>query len=189
VRSLSSGMKRRLEIARALLHDPEILFMDEPTVGLDPQSRANIWDYLATLRQTMGITIIVTTHYIDEVGGADRVCVIDKGKILVEGTPSDLKAVHGVTLLRLQPEGADGRAAILAAHPDAMALPDGNMLVRFASLPEAEAALALLRGKVGLAVLEPPSLESVFLNLTGRALREEAPASGRATPPSGGRRK
>lgn len=188
-RTLSAGMKRRLEIARGLLHDPEILFMDEPTVGLDPQSRANIWQYLTDLRARTGLTIVVTTHYIDEVGGADRVCVIEKGKILVEGTPADLKAAHGTTLLRLQPEGAAGRATILAVHKDALTLPDGNILVRFASLPEAEAALAALRGQIGLATLEPPSLESVFLNLTGRALREEAPNSGRGRPPAGGRRR
>jgi len=189
VRALSAGMKRRLEIARGLLHDPEILFMDEPTVGLDPQSRANIWQYLAELRQRTGLTIVVTTHYIDEVGGADQVCVIDRGKILVHGTPAALKAAHGTTLLRLQPEGEDGRAAILSAHPDAIDTPDGTMLVRFASLPEAEGALAALRGRIGLATLEPPSLESVFLNLTGRALREEAPAPGRGKAQAGRGRK
>ncbi|SDG89294.1 ABC transporter ATP-binding protein [Pelagibacterium luteolum] len=189
VRSLSGGMKRRLEIARGLLHGPEILFMDEPTAGLDPQSRANIWDYLTTLREKTGITIVVSTHYIDEVASADQVCIIDDGKILVQGTPADLKAAHGTTLLRLQPEGTEGRAAILAAHTQTISLADGNILLRFASLPEAEATLAALRGQISLATLEPPSLESVFLSLTGRALREEAPISGRAKPASGGRRK
>lgn len=189
VRALSAGMKRRLEIARGLLHDPEILFMDEPTVGLDPQSRANIWQHLTDLREQTGLTVVVTTHYIDEVAEADDVCVIDRGKILVEGTPADLKAKHGVTLLRLQPEGTAGRQAIVSAHPDAMTLPDGNMLVRFTSLPEAETALAALRGKVALATLEPPSLESVFLSLTGRALREEAPNSGRGKPAGKGARR
>ena len=188
VRSLSAGMKRRLEIARGLLHDPEILFMDEPTVGLDPQSRANIWDHLTDLRARTGLTVVVTTHYIDEVGTADRVCVIDRGKILTDGTPAALKAAHGTTLLRLQPEGAQGREAILAAHPDAITAPDGAMLVRFASLPEAETALAALRGRIGLATLEPPSLESVFLNLTGRGLREDGPPQGRGKPGARGGR-
>jgi ABC-2 type transport system ATP-binding protein len=183
--SLSAGMKRRLEIARGLLHEPEILFMDEPTVGLDPQSRANIWDHLAKLRQRTGLTIIVTTHYIEEVGGADCICVIDKGKILVEGTPGELKAAHGTVLLRLRPQEGAGPEAILAAHPDAIAAPNGDLVVRFSSMPEAEAALAGLRGQIGLATLEPPSLESVFLNLTGRALREEGPAQGRGR--AGGR--
>ena len=189
VRSLSAGMKRRLEIARGLLHDPQILFMDEPTVGLDPQSRANIWQHLTELRTRTGLTIVVTTHYIDEVAGADEVCVIDRGKILVRGTPAALKSEHGITLLRLQPEGLDAGRAILAMHPHALAQPDGSMLVKFSSLPEAEAALAALRGKVALATLEPPSLESVFLNLTGRALREAGPGAGRGKPAVRGARK
>lgn len=176
-RALSAGMRRRLEIARGLLHEPEILFMDEPTVGLDPQSRANIWQHLSDLRARTGITLIVTTHYIDEVADADRICVIDAGKILVEGSPAALKAAHGTTLLRVQPEGTEGRAAVFAACPDAMQAPDGRLLLQFGSLPAAEAALAGLRGKIGIATLEPPSLESVFLTLTGRGLREAAPGA------------
>src|SRR5690606_40323171 len=103
VRALSSGMKLRLEIARALLHVPVILCLDEPTVGLDAQSRERIWQYLTTLRQQRELTILVTTHYIEEVEYCDRVCIIDHGKVLAENTPAALKAAHGDALVRVRP--------------------------------------------------------------------------------------
>ena len=91
VRSLSSGMKRRLEIARALVHDAEILLLDEPTVGLDAQSRDRIWSYIQRLRNERHITVLVTTHYIEEVEGCDRACIIDNGKVLALDTPDALR--------------------------------------------------------------------------------------------------
>jgi ABC-type multidrug transport system, ATPase component len=88
VRTLSSGMKRRLEIARAFVHDAQILFLDEPTVGMDAQSRDRLWGYVRRLRQERELTVIVTTHYIEEVDGADRICVIDRGHILANDAPA-----------------------------------------------------------------------------------------------------
>ena len=101
VRTLSSGMKRRLEIARALIHDARILFLDEPTVGLDAQSRERLWLYLHRLRRERELTVVVTTHYIEEVEGSDRVCIIDHGKVLAIDTPAALKAARGQSLLRI----------------------------------------------------------------------------------------
>src|SRR5215471_2130650 len=95
VRTLSSGMKRRLEIARALTHDSRILFLDEPTVGLDAQSRERVWQYVYRLRRERNLTVIATTHYIEEVEGCDRVCIIDRGRILAWDAPAMLKAAHG----------------------------------------------------------------------------------------------
>ncbi|MGH7441395.1 MAG: ATP-binding cassette domain-containing protein, partial [bacterium] len=93
VKTFSGGMKRRLEIARGLLHHPKILFLDEPTVGLDPQTRNHIWDYLKRLGKTEGITVFLTTHYMEEADkAADRVAIIDHGKILVQDSPAGLKA-------------------------------------------------------------------------------------------------
>ena len=103
VRTLSSGMKRRVEIARALIHDSRILFLDEPTVGLDAQSRERIWQYIGRLRSQRELTVVVTTHYIEEVEGCDRVCIIDRGQILAIDTPAALKAAHGQQLLRVVP--------------------------------------------------------------------------------------
>jgi ABC-2 type transport system ATP-binding protein len=100
VKHFSGGMKRRLEIARGLLHTPEVLFMDEPTIGLDPQTRNSIWKYLKDLNGTAGITIFFTTHYMDEAERvADRVAIIDQGKIVAEGSPEDLKKATGAKTL------------------------------------------------------------------------------------------
>jgi ABC-2 type transport system ATP-binding protein len=92
IRTFSGGMKRKLEIVRSLIHHPKILFLDEPTVGLDPVSRNNLWRYLKTVRQQEKTTIFLTTHYLDEAEESDRVCIINKGKIVVNGTPSDIKS-------------------------------------------------------------------------------------------------
>jgi ABC-2 type transport system ATP-binding protein len=100
VKQFSGGMKRRLEIARGLLHTPEVLFMDEPTIGLDPQTRNSIWKYLKNLNNTAGITVFFTTHYMDEAERvADRVAIIDHGKIVAEGTPEELKEKTGAKSL------------------------------------------------------------------------------------------
>src|SRR3979411_464521 len=95
VRTYSGGMKRRLEIARGMLHQPQILFLDEATLGLDPQTRQSIWKYLTELRAAKGITIFMTTHYMDEAEYCDRIAIIDKGKIVALGTPDELKAMVG----------------------------------------------------------------------------------------------
>ena len=91
----SGGMKRRLEIARGLVHAPQVLFLDEPTIGLDPQTRAAIWDYLHDLRQRTEITVFVTTHYMDEAEHCDRIAIMDNGEIVVEDTPEALKSSVG----------------------------------------------------------------------------------------------
>jgi ABC-2 type transport system ATP-binding protein len=91
VKSLSGGMKRKLEIIRSLMHKPKVLFLDEPTTGLDPVSRKSLWEYLKDIRAKTGTTIFLTTHYLEEAEGSDYVCIIDKGKIVAKGTPSDIK--------------------------------------------------------------------------------------------------
>jgi ABC-2 type transport system ATP-binding protein len=92
IKTFSGGMKRKLEIIRGLMHAPKVLFLDEPTTGLDPVSRKNLWEYLQKVRQEKGITIFLTTHYLDEAEGADTVCVINHGKIVSFGSPAQLKA-------------------------------------------------------------------------------------------------
>src|SRR6516165_1728178 len=119
VRSLSAGMKRRVEIARALVHDSTVLVLDEPTSGLDAQSRERIWAYLMRLKRERALTIIVTTHYIDEVEGCDRLCIIDRGRVLAIDTPAALKAAHGRELIRAVPQDAATAEAIRAAYPAA----------------------------------------------------------------------
>ena len=100
VKTFSGGMKRRLEIARGLLHHPKILFLDEPTLGLDPQTRNHIWNYIKNMNREEGITVFFTTHYMEEADkAADRVCIIDHGKIVAEGSPNELKEKNGTKTL------------------------------------------------------------------------------------------
>jgi ABC-2 type transport system ATP-binding protein len=176
VRTLSSGMRRRLEIARALMHQPRILFLDEPTVGLDAQSRARIWSYLETLRKDNNLTIVVTTHYIEEVESCDSICVIDHGKILARGTPDSLKAEYGTSLLRVTPRTPEAHAALLARYPGTVEGAEGQLLIKLEAATSADALLAEYGTQLRQVTVDQPSLESVFLALTGRDLREAPPA-------------
>jgi ABC-2 type transport system ATP-binding protein len=173
VRTLSSGMKRRVEIARALVHDSRILFLDEPTAGLDAQSRERIWRYINQLRAQRDLTVIVTTHYIEEVEGCDRVCVIDHGSILAMDTPAALKAAHGQQLLRVVPH-EDAAASIIAEYPDATVRPDGEIVLKSSGDSFAESFLSRHGMHIRRLSVEEPSLESVFLSLTGREIRDQA---------------
>src|SRR5204863_4682591 len=108
-KTFSGGMKRRLEIARGMLHQPQVLFLGEPTIGLDPQTRKSIWTHLNELRDTKGVTIFMTTHYMDEAEYCDRIAIIDRGKIVALGTPDELKAMVGgdvVTITSTAPGAA-----------------------------------------------------------------------------------
>jgi ABC-2 type transport system ATP-binding protein len=174
VRTLSSGMKRRVELARALVHDSAVLFLDEPTVGLDAQSRDRIWKYLHRLRRERQLTVIVTTHYIEEVESCDRVCIIDRGKILAMDTPEVLKAAKGQELVRAFPIDAAAAAEIRAAYPDAVTRGDGELVVQGPDAAFAETFLRQFGGRVKRLSVDSPSLESVFLSLTGRDIRDKA---------------
>src|SRR5664280_2418769 len=117
VRAFSGGMKRRLEIARGLLHRPKVLFLDEPTIGLDPQTRRHIWEYLSKVRDTERLTLFLTTHYMDEAEICDRIAIIDHGQIVALDTPSKLKAMVGGDVVTVCTDD-DARAAGLLAGMD-----------------------------------------------------------------------
>jgi ABC-2 type transport system ATP-binding protein len=174
VRTLSSGMKRRVEIARALIHDSRILFLDEPTVGLDAQSRERIWEYLGRLRSQRELTIVVTTHYIEEVEECDRVCIIDHGQILAIDTPASLKTAHGQQLLRVVPREEATASEIMLAYPDATVRQNGEIIVKSGGDEFAEMFLSRYGSRIRRLSVEAPSLESVFLSLTGREIRDQA---------------
>jgi ABC-2 type transport system ATP-binding protein len=174
VRSLSSGMKRRVEIARALIHDSAVLILDEPTSGLDAQSRERIWAYLMRLRRDRALTIIVTTHYIEEVEGCDRVCIIDHGHVLAVDTPAALKTAHGQELIRVIPEDTATADAIRTAYPAAIIGSDGAIVIEASGAIFAEGFLKQFGNRVKRLSIDSPSLESVFLSLTGRELRDQA---------------
>ena len=107
VQTFSGGMRRRLEIARGLLHSPRVLFLDEPTIGLDPQTRASIWDYLDELHRRQEITVFVTTHYMDEAEHCDRIAIIDQGRIVALDTPAALKAGIGKDRVQITTDDDD----------------------------------------------------------------------------------
>jgi ABC-2 type transport system ATP-binding protein len=170
----SGGMKRRLEIARGLLHAPRVLFLDEPTVGLDPQTRSSIWEYINDLKQREDITIFLTTHYMDEAENCDRIAIIDHGKIVAIDTPEALKASVGKD--RVQISTNDDQAAIkelkdrfdleaaVHEHMVTFNVESGEHFVPrlFAELPQQIRSVSVAR----------PSLDDVFMSYTGKTIRD-----------------
>jgi len=174
----SGGMKRRLDLALALVHEPRILFLDEPTTGLDPQSRAALWEEVARLAHEEGITVFLTTQYLEEADAlADRIGIIDQGKIVAEGTPARLKAEIGnpsVEVLPVDPKAGEKLAEILGRFGAPKRNGRGGVTVQ---LPGGETELAeivrVLDGnhlRVESLQLHQPSLDDVFLAKTGRKL-------------------
>lgn len=180
--SLSGGQRRRLDIVMGLIHRPELVFLDEPSTGLDPQSRANLWKHIRGVRDNLGTTVFLTTHYMDEADSlSDNLLVIDHGTIVAEGTSAALKAkVSGdaMTLTLRRPEDAAGAEAVARAIQGAANIQiDGNVL-RFQA-PNGAMVLPGLILDLGSAGIDPigaevarPTLEDVFLTLTGRSLRD-----------------
>jgi ABC-2 type transport system ATP-binding protein len=167
-------MKRRLEIARALIHDSRILFLDEPTAGLDAQSRERIWHYLRNARNERELTVIVTTHYIEEVENCDRACIIDQGRILANDAPTALKASHGHAMLRVVPRDQATTAELLATYPEIASAHQEEIVLRGVGDVFTESFLSRYGTRIRRLSVEEPSLESVFLSLTGRGLRDQA---------------
>ncbi len=182
--SLSGGQKRRLDVALGLMHTPPILFLDEPTTGLDPHSRANLWDHITRLRQASGMTIFLTTHYLDEADTmAERVMVMDHGVMIADDTPARLKAdLAGDTIhVRVLCEDQLSDAAEIAQNlPDARETKvDGRDVA--VTLRDGEAVLPEFIRRLHQSGIEAmsarvvrPTLDDVFLGLTGRSLREAA---------------
>jgi ABC-2 type transport system ATP-binding protein len=175
VRAYSGGMKRRLEIARGLLHHPHILFLDEPTLGLDPQTRHRIWRYVLELRRREGLTIFLTTHYMDEAENCDRIAIIDRGEIVALDRPGVLKDSLGGDLVTLRVE--DGVAALeeLSSRRGLSASREGDQ-VSF-SVPRGDEFLPELIRNFPVEILSVavrrPTLDDVFLSLTGHSIRDD----------------
>jgi ABC-2 type transport system ATP-binding protein len=182
VGTFSGGMKRRLEIARGLLHSPRVLFLDEPTVGLDPQTRASIWAYVEELRRAEDITIFLTTHYMDEAEHCDRIAIMDAGRIVALDTPAALKAAVGKD--RVQIATADDAAATRALAERfglEAAVHDGRLTFAVA---DGEQFVPRLFAELGVPItsvsVARPTLDDVFMAHTGRTIRDaEASATER----------
>jgi len=187
VRTLSGGQRRRLDIAVGLVHGPPLLFLDEPTTGLDPQSRANLWDHIRRLRAEHGRTIFLTTHYLEEADAlCDRILIIDAGRIVAAGTPGELKRrLAGDTVVLTTRDAGSAALAATLLHGRGMSRApriEGTAVIT--SLVDAPGRLpALLRAldEAGVAVagleVRRPTLDDVFLNLTGRSLRDGDPTA------------
>jgi ABC-2 type transport system ATP-binding protein len=182
VMTFSGGMKRRLEIARGLLHSPRVLFLDEPTVGLDPQTRSAIWGYINKLRLTEDITIFMTTHYMEEAEFCDRIAIIDHGEIVVINSPEALKASIGKDRVQLQTGDDDTTIALLKERFDIdAAVHEGQVTFAVAS---GESFVPRLFADLGLPIrsvsVSRPSLDDVFMSYTGSTIRDAESGDGNA---------
>lgn len=179
VKTFSGGMKRRLEVARGLLHEPQTLFLDEPTVGLDPQTRRSVWEHVLRLRERTGLTIFMTTHYMEEAEYCDRIAIIDHGQIVALDTPAALKRMIGQDIVCLTTSVPEEAATVLEhqlGHPvrreaDTIYVEGENGQALAANLIR---HLTLADIEVREVKVTAPTLEDVFVNLTGRAIRDES---------------
>ncbi len=174
VRTYSGGMKRRLELARGLIHHPKVLFLDEPTLGLDPQTRTRIWEFVLELRQHEGTTIFFSTHYMDEADRADRIAIIDYGKIIAIDTPGQLKKIVGKDIISVKTDDDDRATEEIKRRYQIEARQDSDGLTLEVAnggefLPT---FIRKFDTKILSVSLRRPSLDDVFLKLTGREMRE-----------------
>ncbi len=175
VHTYSGGMKRRLEMARGLLHHPKVLFLDEPTLGLDPQTRNRIWEYILELRRREGTTIFLTTHYMDEAEKADRIAIIDYGKLVAIDTAEELKKLVGKDIISLKTDDNNRAAEEIQLRYRIEARYDSDGLT-FEVASGEEFLPAFIKEfdtKILSVSLRRPSLDDVFLKLTGREIRQE----------------
>lgn len=178
VKAFSGGMRRRLEIARGLLHEPQLLILDEPTVGLDPQTRSYIWEYVRQLRELHGTTVFMTTHYMDEAENCDRISVIDKGNIIALDTPAGLKHLASDDLIDVvMNDAAKGQKMVETAFNVPVTTKEGHLLIHVPDANHFVPQLFAEAGRNDLRVealqVRQASLEDVFIKLTGRQIRDE----------------
>jgi ABC-2 type transport system ATP-binding protein len=175
VRNFSGGMKRRLEICRGLLHSPRVLFLDEPTLGLDPQTRNRIWERLLRLRSEQQVTLFLTTHYMDEAEHCDRIAIIDQGRIVALDTPQELKAQVRGDCVRIRTADDEAAAAEISKRYNIEPVRDASGLML--EVPDGAGFVPGLVRELSVAVqsvtVHPPTLEDVFLKLTGHEIRDQ----------------
>jgi ABC-2 type transport system ATP-binding protein len=183
IKTLSGGQRRRLDIALGLMHDPVLVFLDEPSTGLDPQTRANLWSHIRALRDQRAATILLTTHYLEEADAlCDRILIIDAGKIVASGTPDELKRRISGDLVTFEVDDVARAGDLLRGRPDARDVTVVDRGLRITVDRGETCALPLMRAlddagvRVGSLHIAHPSLDDVFLTLTGRSLRD-APAA------------
>jgi multidrug/hemolysin transport system ATP-binding protein len=170
---LSGGQRRRCEIGRALMSDPKILFLDEPTTGLDPQTRITVWKTIRQLQKDTKMTVFLTTHYMEEAAGADWVAVIDGGRIVAEGTPHELKEKYSTDLLRLTPNDRQQSETWLTSHERPFERQADQLLIPVKDSLEALKILHDLEGSFSAFEVVSGNMDDVFINITGHRIRED----------------
>ncbi|NMC75812.1 MAG: ATP-binding cassette domain-containing protein [Candidatus Methanofastidiosa archaeon] len=176
IKNFSGGMKRRLEIARGLLHYPKVLFLDEPTIGLDPQTRNKIWEYIIDLQEKKGITIFLTTHYMEEAENCNRIAIIDHGKIIALDTPDNLKKDLKGDLITLKTSDNETAKDVLQSCFSLKPKIKDDSIYLYAENGEnfvPKVFRALRNFEITSVNVRKPTLNDVFLKLTGREIREE----------------
>jgi len=181
IKTYSGGMKRRVDLAAALIHNPEVLFLDEPTTGLDPASRASVWEEVRRLNRDLGMTIFLTTQYLEEADAlAGRVGIIDRGRIIAEDTPAALKRSIGADVITVTVDDPDRAASVVAAVQgiDAVEIRQKEVLASTVDGAAAISPVAVALEREGIPVLalsmRAPTLDDVFITLTGHHLQENA---------------
>ena len=184
IKTYSGGMKRRVDLAAALIHNPEVLFLDEPTTGLDPASRAKVWEEVQRLNHDLGMTIFLTTQYLEEADAlADRVGIIDHGRIIAEGTPAELKRSIGADVVTVRVNNVAVAASTIAALPgvDSVEVRGDEILAASSDGPANVSPIAVALAGADIRVrsltLREPTLDDVFLTLTGQHLDVEGEAA------------
>ena len=169
--TLSGGQKRRVDIARALLHGPDLLFLDEPTTGLDIQTRKSIWDLLYQLQREEGMTVVLTTHYLDEADEADQIYIVDHGKVIAQGSALDIKSQYATNILKIR---FKERQQIESLKSSGMSVEQQSQL-EYVLQPESEREaidyLAQVRDKIAHFEFRPGTMDDAFIALTGREVR------------------
>ena len=169
--TLSGGQKRRVDIARALLHGPDLLFLDEPTTGLDIQTRKSIWDLLYQLQREEGMTVVLTTHYLDEADEADQIYIVDHGKVIAQGSALDIKSQYATNILKIR---FKERQQIESLKSSGMSVEQQSQL-EYVLQPESEREaidyLVQVRDKIAHFEFRPGTMDDAFIALTGREVR------------------
>ena len=169
--TLSGGQKRRVDIARALLHGPDLLFLDEPTTGLDIQTRKSIWDLLYQLQREEGMTVVLTTHYLDEADEADQIYIVDHGKVIAQGSALDIKSQYATNILKIR---FKERQQIESLKSSGMSVEQQSQL-EYVLRPESEREaidyLVQVRDKLAHFEFRPGTMDDAFIALTGREVR------------------
>lgn len=169
---LSGGQRRRADIARALVHTPKLLFLDEPTTGLDPQTRRSVWDTIATIQRERGATVFFSTHYMEEAAKADYILIIDHGEIVAKGTPADLKARYTSDLIKIRPQEAGALKALLADRQCAYTEKDGQLLIPSLEMDATLSLLNAARPFMRDFEVVHGTMDDVFIAVTGAEVRE-----------------